>query len=147
MNSGIAPYILISIGVAFDLVGALGLLRLPDVYNRLQAATKCVTLGTCLILVGVLVASGWNAMGIKALLAAVFVLWTSPTGSHALARGAHIAGVPVIASALHSTGWPDGVGRLNRWLTPITDAFIEGAVSTERVGDAIRPWRLPQHLG
>ncbi len=34
------------------------------------------------------------------------------------------AGVPVIASALHSTGWPDGVGRMNRWLTPITDAFI-----------------------
>lgn len=37
---------------------------------------------------------------------------------------ARLAGVPVIASALHSTGWPDGVGRLNRWLTPITDAFI-----------------------
>jgi glycosyltransferase involved in cell wall biosynthesis len=34
------------------------------------------------------------------------------------------AGVPVIASALHSTGWPDGVGRLNRWLTPLPDAFI-----------------------
>lgn len=37
---------------------------------------------------------------------------------------ARIAGVPVIAAALHSTGWPDGVGRLNRLLTPITDAFI-----------------------
>lgn len=34
------------------------------------------------------------------------------------------AGVPVVVSALHSTGWPDGVGRLNRWLTPWTDAFI-----------------------
>ncbi|WP_146571052.1 glycosyltransferase [Botrimarina hoheduenensis] len=37
---------------------------------------------------------------------------------------ARLAGVPVIGAALHSTGWPDGVGRLNRWLTPITDAFI-----------------------
>jgi len=37
---------------------------------------------------------------------------------------AWLAGVPVIGSALHSTGWPDGVGRLNRMLTPITDAFI-----------------------
>jgi glycosyltransferase involved in cell wall biosynthesis len=37
---------------------------------------------------------------------------------------ARLAGVPVIASALHSTGWPDGVGRINRMLTPITDAFI-----------------------
>jgi len=34
------------------------------------------------------------------------------------------AGVPVIACALHSTGWPDVVGRLNHWLTPLTDAFI-----------------------
>ncbi len=38
--------------------------------------------------------------------------------------GARIAGVPVILSALHSTGWPDGVGKLNRLLTPITDGFI-----------------------
>lgn len=37
---------------------------------------------------------------------------------------AHLAGVPVIAAALHSTGWPDGVGRINRWLTGITDVFI-----------------------
>jgi glycosyltransferase involved in cell wall biosynthesis len=42
---------------------------------------------------------------------------------------AALAGVPGIASALHSTGWPDGVGRLNRWLTPITDAFIAVADS------------------
>ncbi len=39
------------------------------------------------------------------------------------------AGVPVILSALHSTGWPDGVGRLNRMLTPLTDAFIAVAES------------------
>ncbi|WP_182867130.1 glycosyltransferase family 4 protein [Rhodopirellula sp. JC639] len=42
---------------------------------------------------------------------------------------AFLAGVPVIASALHSTGWPDGVGRLNRRLTPLTDAFIAVADS------------------
>ncbi len=37
---------------------------------------------------------------------------------------AKLIGVPVVCSALHSTGWPDGVGRLNRWLTPLTDGFI-----------------------
>lgn len=42
---------------------------------------------------------------------------------------AKLAGVPVICSALHSTGWPDGVGRLNRWLTPLTDGFIAVAQS------------------
>ena len=42
---------------------------------------------------------------------------------------AWLAGVPVVISALHSTGWPDGVGRLNRCLTPLTDAFIAVADS------------------
>ena len=42
---------------------------------------------------------------------------------------AFMAGVPVIASALHSTGWPDGIGHLNRSLTPLTDAFIAVAAS------------------
>lgn len=87
--------IIIGVGLAFDLLGTIGLVRLPDVYNRLQAATKCVTLGTCFILVGVFVYTcpGDLAMGIKALICAAFILLTSPTGAHALARGAHVSGV------------------------------------------------------
>lgn len=87
--------ILIGIGVTFDVLGCLGLVRLPDVYNRLQAATKCVTLGTCLILVGVAVAGGTAPIAIKALLCAAFILLTSPVGAHALARGAYRSGVPL----------------------------------------------------
>jgi glycosyltransferase involved in cell wall biosynthesis len=52
-------------------------------------------------------------------------------------------GVPVILSALHSTGWPDGVGRLNRMLTPITDAFIAVAESHARF--LIEHERFPAH--
>jgi len=87
--------ILIGVGLLFDLFGTIGLVRLPDVYNRLQAATKCVTLGTCFILFGVFVSAGIAGlpMGIKALLCAAFILITSPTGAHALARGAHLSGV------------------------------------------------------
>ena len=62
-------------------------------YNRLQAATKCVTFGTLFIMVGVLVWSGFSAMGIKAILCLVFILITSPTAAHAIARGAHRSGV------------------------------------------------------
>ena len=93
--------ILIGVGVTFDVLGCLGLVRLPDVYNRLQAATKCVTLGTCLILVGVAVA-GWGNTGlvIKSLLCAVFILLTSPVGAHALARGAYRSGVPLHTSSV-----------------------------------------------
>ena len=86
-------WLLIGVGLAFDLFGAIGLVRLPDIYNRVQAATKCVTLGTCMILFGVFLHSGVNAMGVKALICMVFVLLTSPVGAHALARGAHISGV------------------------------------------------------
>lgn len=87
---------LIVIGLAFDLLGAIGLIRLPDVYNRLQAATKCVTFGTTAILVGVAVHSfhvDLNALGVKALICAIFILLTSPVAAHAIARGAHISGV------------------------------------------------------
>lgn len=85
--------IVIVIGVAFNAFGCIGLVRLPDVYNRLQAATKCVTLGTCGIMFGVFVMSGFTSLGIKALVAIPFIFLTSTTAAHALARGAHQFGV------------------------------------------------------
>ncbi len=60
--------IFIGIGVFFNLLGCLGLLRMPDVYNRLQTATKCVTLGTWSILFAVFLHFGFSATGIKALI-------------------------------------------------------------------------------
>lgn len=85
--------VFICIGLAFDLFGCLGLVRLPDVYNRLQAATKCVTLGTCSILLGTFFVVGFTAAGMKCLLAIVFLVLTAPVAAHAVARGAHRAGV------------------------------------------------------
>ncbi|HET6429220.1 MAG TPA: monovalent cation/H(+) antiporter subunit G, partial [Phycisphaerae bacterium] len=88
-------YWLLGIGLAFDLFGCIGLVRLPDIYNRAQAATKCVTLGTCMILLGVVFrASDWP-MGVKAILCAGFILLTSPVGAHAICRGAYLSGVPL----------------------------------------------------
>lgn len=86
-------YILIVIGLCFDIFGCIGLIRLPDVYNRLQATTKCVTLGTCSILIGAVVIKGLTVTGIKALLCVIFLLLTAPVAAHALARGAHKSGV------------------------------------------------------
>jgi len=85
--------ILIGVGLAFDVFGCLGLVRLPDVYNRLQAATKCVTLGTCSILLGTFLIVGFSAQGMKALLCIVFLILTAPVAAHAIARGAHRAGI------------------------------------------------------
>jgi len=88
-----AGIIFIVIGLGFDVFGCIGLLRLPDVYNRLQATTKCVTLGTCSILLGTFILKGLGATGVKTILAAIFLLLTSPVAAHALARGAHKSGV------------------------------------------------------
>lgn len=89
----IIGYGFIITGILFDIFGCIGLVRLPDVYNRLQAATKCATLGTCGILFGVFMINGISEIGIKALLAILFILFTSPTAAHALSRAAHITGV------------------------------------------------------
>lgn len=89
----IIGFIFISIGLTFDLLGCLGLVRLPDVYNRLQAATKCVTLGTCSILFGTFLVVGFTPAGVKALVCMVFLVLTSPVAAHAVARGAHRSGV------------------------------------------------------
>ncbi|GAB4232478.1 MAG: monovalent cation/H(+) antiporter subunit G [Acidobacteriota bacterium] len=85
--------VILSLGVAFSLFGCLGLIRLPDVYNCLQAATKCVTLGTCGILLGILLLTGPNAVGLKALLCTVFLLLTAPVAAHAISRGSRRAGI------------------------------------------------------
>lgn len=80
------------LGVFFDLLGCIGLVRFPDVYNRLQAATKSVTLGTLGIMFGIFLLHGFSPMGIKALVCGLFILLTAPVSAHALARGSLIFG-------------------------------------------------------
>ena len=85
--------ILIVIGLVFDLFGCIGLIRFPDVYGRLQASAKCITLGTCGILLGLFLFKGFCATGIKALLCLLFIIITAPVSAHALARSAYLSGV------------------------------------------------------
>jgi len=83
--------ILILIGAAFLFLGALGLVRMPDVYNRIQAGTKAVTLGTLALLFGVaLLHPAWLP---KLLVIALFILLTSPVGASTIARAAYLAGL------------------------------------------------------
>ncbi|HMA61186.1 MAG TPA: monovalent cation/H(+) antiporter subunit G [bacterium] len=87
--------IFIIFGIAFDFFGVLGLVRLPDVYNRLQAATKCVTFGSAGILFGVFLMHGFTNLGFKALLGIVFIFLTSPVAAHAISRAAHRSNIPL----------------------------------------------------
>ncbi len=92
MNEAIGVTI-IAIGVLFDISGCVGLVRLPDVYNRIQAATKCVTVGTSFILAGSLIWLGSVPGTIKGVICIIFILITSSTAAHAVARAAHRSGV------------------------------------------------------
>lgn len=82
---------IIGIGTIFLLLGNFGVLRLPDVYNRIQAGTKCTTLGAFLTILGVGIAQ--PAWFWKTLLIALFVLVTNPISSHAIARASYKSGV------------------------------------------------------
>lgn len=83
-------------GTAFLLLGGLGLVRMPDVYNRIQAGTKATTLGTLLSLAGV--AFLHPEWAFKLLLIGVFLLFTNPLSSQVLARAAHRTGASKVPS-------------------------------------------------
>jgi len=81
------------IGAIFLFLGSLGLLRMPDVYNRIQAGTKASTLGTMMSLLGIgLIHLDWAG---KLIVLIVFVFVTNPVSSHVLARAAHYIGIPL----------------------------------------------------
>jgi len=98
----ILSYVFIGIGLFFNVVGAIGLHRLPDVYTRLHAATKCTTFGSIFLILAVIVQSAgiWAQQGdsnqsvmcIHSVLALVALVVTNATGAHAMARAAHRSG-------------------------------------------------------
>lgn len=83
--------ILLLVGCVFVAIGSLGLLRMPDVYNRLQAGTKAVTLGSMSLLLGI--ALHFPEWWPKILIIASFILITNPLGSSTVARTALMNGV------------------------------------------------------
>lgn len=85
--------IVTGVGTLFLFIGNLGVLRLPDVYNRVQAGTKCTTLGAFLTIIGVgIMQPAWFW---KTLIIALFILVTNPISSHAIARASRKSGVPL----------------------------------------------------
>jgi multicomponent Na+:H+ antiporter subunit G len=79
------------IGSLFLFSAGLGVLRMPDTYNRIQTGTKATTLGTIMILVGI--AFLHPAWALKLIILIFFVMLTNPVSSHALARASHTIGI------------------------------------------------------
>lgn len=83
------------VGAFFIFAAAIGLLRMPDVYTRMHAATKSGTLGSGLMLIGVALHAGGDAgIILRALAAVVFLIATAPIAAHLLGRAAYMSGVP-----------------------------------------------------
>lgn len=80
-------------GGVFAVTGGLGLLRLPDFYCRIHAASLTDTLGTALIVVGLALQAGFTVPTTKLILIVVFMVFTNPTATHALAKAARRRGL------------------------------------------------------
>ncbi len=95
-----ASWAFIVTGAVFLVIGGIGVLRMPDVFTRLHAAGITDTLASGLILVGLMFQGGWTLVSVKLVLILLFLLFTSPVSSHALARAALHGGIrPILADS------------------------------------------------
>ena len=84
---------LLAAGSIFVLIGAFGLIRFPDFYTRLHAAGFTDTLGAELILLGLMFQAGLSLVTVKLILISLFIFFTSPTATHAVANAARVMGL------------------------------------------------------
>lgn len=80
-------------GALFMLTGALGILRMPDFYTRLHAAGMTDTMGTAFMLAGLMLQGGWTLTPVRLALILLFIYFTGPIATHALANAAYRAGL------------------------------------------------------
>jgi multicomponent Na+:H+ antiporter subunit G len=91
----IITFILIIIGATLMFPAALGIVRLPDIYMRISAATKAATLGAGCLLLAVAVHFQDPSVTSRALAVIVFILLTAPVGAHMLGRAAYLNKTPL----------------------------------------------------
>ena len=76
-------------GLFFIFVGVVGLIRMPDVFTRMHATTKCDTMGAGLIFLGLIIWQGFSFVSLNILLILIFIWITNPTAAHAIAKSAY----------------------------------------------------------
>jgi multicomponent Na+:H+ antiporter subunit G len=104
--------LLLLVGLFFSLSGALGVLRLPDIYSRVQSATKAITMGALPVLLATVVATGLTSYNTsRAILIGLLIAVTNPAASHALVRAAYRTGIPQWSGAVGEAGHRDGPDR------------------------------------
>ena len=92
MAVDILSWVLLTLGGVSVLIGGIGALRMPDLYTRMHAASVTDSLGSILVLTGIMLQAGWSLAAIKLAAILLFLLLTGPTASNALASAALLAG-------------------------------------------------------
>ena len=95
----ILSWVCLLVGSAFCIVGAIGLLRMPDFYTRMHAASVVDTLGAGFILLGLFLQAGLTLVAVKLLMIGALLIFTSPTATHALARAGFARGLQPLLAA------------------------------------------------
>jgi len=80
-------------GAFFSLVGGIGLVRMPDFYTRMHAASVTETLGAGLMLLGLMLQAGLTLVAVKLAMIGLLIFFASPTATHALAKAALLSGL------------------------------------------------------
>jgi multicomponent Na+:H+ antiporter subunit G len=118
------------IGLGFTLSGAVGILRMPDVYSRIQCSSKTVTMGALPVLIALVVGLGpISSYGSRALLVAVLLLIVNPAASHALVRAAYKTGVPMWSGAVVDEPRQQAAGRA------ANDSAANDSAANDRAAD------------
>ncbi|MFH5882285.1 monovalent cation/H(+) antiporter subunit G [Liberiplasma polymorphum] len=86
----IVIFLLLS-GLFFYFVGVVGLIRMPDVFCRMHATTKCDTLGAGLIFTGLIVWQGFTFVSLNILIILIFIWLTTPTAAHSIAKSEYLS--------------------------------------------------------
>jgi len=110
MINEIIGMILMVVGALFYVLAGLGLVRMPDVFNRIQAGTKATTLGTFSVVLGVgLYEPTWL---VKSLIIIVFITLTNPIGSSVLARAAYMRKETMVEGTTGELDWYENRGEV-----------------------------------
>ncbi|MGE0557726.1 MAG: monovalent cation/H(+) antiporter subunit G [Burkholderiales bacterium] len=90
-------------GAVFCVIGALGMIRMPDFYTRVHAASVTDTAGVGLLLLGMMLQAGFTLVTVKLIIIGLLVFFTSPTATHALCKAALTRGLkPQLAEEVPS---------------------------------------------
>lgn len=100
----VLSWVLLTLGGIAVLIGGIGALRMPNLYTRMHAASVTDSTGAFLVIAGIMLQAGWSLATIKLAAVLLFLLFTSPTASNALASAALLAGMQPDADTEEKAG-------------------------------------------